>query len=283
MHKPAVSIGMPVYNGEAFLGQALQSILAQSFSDFELIVSDNASSDNTEKIVAAFAEGDERVRYIRQPTNIGPIANFNYVLHEAQGDYFMWAAADDVWDEAWINVLIHHMSASVAISFGHVDNIDENGKLLRQYKKFDFSDPKLLRMIKYYFAEDYNGKANIIYGMYHTRALQKHHMQASYKDCFFGVDMLFVFDWLQRGALISDASVLLHKRIVKDASVKRGLSEKVKNSLFMLDRVKYFLVYADVANGFWCRFLFLACFPVKYCKSLMFNSYRNFRKTWASN
>jgi len=271
MNKPIVSIGMPVYNGGAFIRHALESILSQSFSDFELIISDNASDDDTAVIVSECQQQDDRIRYVQQSTNIGPIGNFNYVLNEARADYFIWVAADDLWDEDWLKVLFNNMSESVAISFGHVCNIDAVGRVVRTYTPFDFNGPKFSRMIKYYFAEDYNGKANIIYGMYHTQKLQKNGMKEEYKGCYFGVDMLFIFDWLQRGFIITDTSVLLHKRIQDSALKKHDFLNKVKNSLFMLDRVKYFFLYAHVAKGRCYKLFFLMLFLVKYIKSLLFN------------
>jgi glycosyltransferase involved in cell wall biosynthesis len=93
---PTVSIGMPVYNGEEFLRNAIDALLSQYFTDFELIISDNASSDQTESICRAYAERDKRIRYFRQPVNLGAEANFSYVLDRAKGEYFMWAASDDV-------------------------------------------------------------------------------------------------------------------------------------------------------------------------------------------
>lgn len=93
--KPVVSIGLPVFNGEKFVHEALASILAQTFTDFELIISDNASNDSTEAICRSCASSDPRVRYIRQSTNLGAFGNFAAVLKEASGKYFMWASADD--------------------------------------------------------------------------------------------------------------------------------------------------------------------------------------------
>lgn len=93
---PLVSIGVPVYNGEASLRSALDSILQQSFTDFELIISDNASTDGTKAICQEYASKDQRIRYIRQSENIGAMLNFKFVLDQAQAPYFMWAACDDV-------------------------------------------------------------------------------------------------------------------------------------------------------------------------------------------
>jgi glycosyltransferase involved in cell wall biosynthesis len=93
---PQVSIGMPVYNGGATIREALDSLLAQTFSDFELIISDNASTDNTEAICREYSAKDVRIRYVRQPTNIGLAPNFKFVLDQARSDFFLWAAADDL-------------------------------------------------------------------------------------------------------------------------------------------------------------------------------------------
>lgn len=92
---PRVSIGMPVFNGADTIRPALDSLLGQTFQDFELVISDNASEDGTEDLCREYANHDDRIRYVRQPYNIGAAANFAFVLHKARGEYFMWAAADD--------------------------------------------------------------------------------------------------------------------------------------------------------------------------------------------
>ena len=93
--KPKVSIGLPVYNGEDFLEEAVDSILAQTYADLELVISDNASTDGTERICQDFAARDSRVRYYRSDENLGASWNFNRVFELANGDYFKWAAHDD--------------------------------------------------------------------------------------------------------------------------------------------------------------------------------------------
>ncbi|CAI8407917.1 MAG: Putative glycosyltransferase EpsE [Gammaproteobacteria bacterium] len=96
MATPKVSIGLPVFNGESSLRIALDSLLAQTSDNFELIISDNASTDQTELICRAYAEKDPRIQYFRQDINLGAEANFMFVLERSVGNYFMWAAADDV-------------------------------------------------------------------------------------------------------------------------------------------------------------------------------------------
>ena len=87
---------MPVYNSSETVIPAIKSILTQSYSNFELIISDNASSDNTAEICRYFASIDKRVKFHQQPSNFGGIFNFNYVLNVSTGDFFMWAAGDDI-------------------------------------------------------------------------------------------------------------------------------------------------------------------------------------------
>ncbi len=93
---PKVSIGLPVYNGERFLVAAIESLLAQEFSDFELLISDNASSDSTWQICRHYAQLDRRIRLHRNDHNIGAIANFELVLRKSTGRYFTWTAHDDL-------------------------------------------------------------------------------------------------------------------------------------------------------------------------------------------
>src|SRR5574337_492447 len=93
---PKVALGMPVYNGEKFLRRRLDSLLTQTFTDFELIISDNASTDSTSHICEKYAKKDGRIRYIRQKKNMGVTWNFNFVLREAKSKYFAWVASDDI-------------------------------------------------------------------------------------------------------------------------------------------------------------------------------------------
>ncbi|MBD2327264.1 glycosyltransferase [Alkalinema sp. FACHB-956] len=132
---PRVSIGVPVYNGEAFLRDCLDSLLGQTFSDFEIIISDNASTDSTEAICREYAARDARIYYYRNDYNIGPVANFDRVLRLARGEYFKWAAHDDVSAPEWlarcVEVLEHH--PEVALCYTRMGVIDSQGQLLKEY------------------------------------------------------------------------------------------------------------------------------------------------------
>ena len=93
---PTVGIGLPVRDGAKYLAEAIDSILAQTFPDFELVISDNASGDRTPQICREYAASDRRIRFYRQERNIGAAGNFNLVFHRSSGKYFKWAAHDDV-------------------------------------------------------------------------------------------------------------------------------------------------------------------------------------------
>ena len=108
---PKVSIGMPIFNGASTLKAAIDALLAQSFRDFELIISDNASTDATEALCRRYAAGDARIRYVRQSDNIGAANNFAFVLEQARGAWFMWAACDDVRSPDFIEVNLAFLEA----------------------------------------------------------------------------------------------------------------------------------------------------------------------------
>jgi glycosyltransferase involved in cell wall biosynthesis len=102
-HQPRVSIGMAIYNEEKFMRPALDSLLAQDYSDFELIISDNASTDATQAISREYAARDTRVRYHRNETNVGATENFNIAFRLSSGEYFMWAGGHDVWAPTYLS------------------------------------------------------------------------------------------------------------------------------------------------------------------------------------
>ena len=93
---PHVSIGLPVYNGERYLSETIESILKQSYRNFELIISDNGSTDQTQRICKTYAAKDRRIRCVRHEINRGANWNFRYVFGLARGIYFRWSSADDL-------------------------------------------------------------------------------------------------------------------------------------------------------------------------------------------
>ena len=130
---PVVSIGLPVFNGENYLACAIESILAQSFTDFELIISDNASTDDgTSDICRTYAARDARVRHVRNPRNIGAAANFNSALAQAAGRYCKWMAHDDVLAPDFLATSLTTLQAQpdAVLCYSAADIIDRHGGLM---------------------------------------------------------------------------------------------------------------------------------------------------------
>lgn len=133
--QPLVSIGMPVYNGARYIERAIESLRAQTFGDFELIISDNASTDDTRLLCERYAQLDPRIRYVHQPENIGAPRNYNVVVHEARGTYFKWSSASDEVSPDCLAKCVAALEADsgAVLAFGHTRFVEEDGTLLDVY------------------------------------------------------------------------------------------------------------------------------------------------------
>lgn len=145
-YAPRLSIGLPVYNGENFLRCALDSILGQTFSDFELIIADNASTDATPEICCEYAARDRRIRYSRNPENLGATRNYNLVFELASAPYFKWAAHDDVLAPTFLEECVAVLDADPTVILCHskAARIDEQGEYIGAYgskMNFDQATP----------------------------------------------------------------------------------------------------------------------------------------------
>ena len=132
MSQPTLSIGLPVYNGENFIAEAIESLLAQTYTDFELIISDNCSTDGTQQICEKYAALDDRVRYHRAEENQGAKWNFPHVFSLATGKYFKWAAHDDVCHPEMIQRCIDVLDAEpdVVLVMPETALIDADSRLI---------------------------------------------------------------------------------------------------------------------------------------------------------
>lgn len=117
--RPRVSVGLLVFNGENYLAQAVDSLLAQTYVDFELILSDNASTDATEKICRDFAARDDRVRYVRQPRNIGVAKNFNQTFATSRGELFKCSAHDDLYAPTFLHRCVEVLDSDPGAVLAH--------------------------------------------------------------------------------------------------------------------------------------------------------------------
>jgi len=175
-NKPLVSIGMPAYNGEQYIRKALDSLLAQDYENFELIISDNASTDSTLQICRAYAARDNRISIHVHTHNVGGLANFKTVLEQASGKYFMWAAVDDCWLPDFIEVLVKELEAhpEAGVAMCAVDRVWENGDLfdtIRFINKDNSNHRSYYQMLKSLTS---GKKYNLyIYGLFRTQLLKE--------------------------------------------------------------------------------------------------------------
>src|SRR4029078_13195153 len=132
---PNVSIGLPVHNGERYLSETIECILKQSYRDFELIISDNGSTDQTHAICRAYEASDRRVRCVRHEVNRGANWNFRHVVGLARGRYFRWSSADDLFATdslmGCVEILDDH--SDVVLCYPKTVLIDFSGKVIRSY------------------------------------------------------------------------------------------------------------------------------------------------------
>jgi glycosyltransferase involved in cell wall biosynthesis len=173
-NKPRVSIGLPVRDGENYLAETLDSILAQTYSDFELTISDNASTDGTEEIGRAYAARDERIRYFRNEKNLGAAENFNRVLELSAGEYFKWAAHDDLCAPEYLALCVEILDREpeVVLCYPRTRIIDGQGEFVEDYfDGFHLDSPKPNVRFRDVFRAP--GLCNPVFGLMRARVLER--------------------------------------------------------------------------------------------------------------
>ncbi len=253
-----VSIGMPVYNGEAFIHQAIASLLAQDEKCFELIISDNASTDKTSIICSDYANKDNRIRYIQNKVNIGAEKNFYKVLTEARGEFFMWAAHDDIWEPSFISstLQLFKKNPDAAIAFSLFNNVDIYDNEIKKYQIGELTSKDLFeRLLCFMSMAENKGKANIIYGLLKRKNVLAISGFHTGKKPLWGADMLTVFKLLIPGYLVLDDRLLFHKRIPAEDETSRikyrNIADKLQHKInehiaYLKDNHNYFWEYFKI-------------------------------------
>ena len=210
LHRPLVSLGLPVYNGENFIEAAIDSILKQTFADFELIISDNASTDRTAAICRGYAERDCRVRFYRNERNLGSAPNFNRTFELASGKYFKWMAYDDVLAPDFLAMSVAALEADpeAILCYSAVDIIDSRGDVL-------YTDGNHLPALEGAQASKRFGSMILphqpcwaIFGLIRTEALRGSSLMQSYT----GADRALLVELALRGRFVHVAKPLFGNR-----------------------------------------------------------------------
>jgi glycosyltransferase involved in cell wall biosynthesis len=179
---PKVSIGLPVFNGEKYLAKLLNTMVAQDYEDFELIISDNASTDSTPQICREFGGRDRRIRYLRNEVNIGLAPNHNRVFKECRGEFFKWVAYDDEYSKDMIRRCVEVLQdapPTVSVVYPACELIDESGKPLGVFSdRVALPDPRPHRRLRCLLSN--LDIYNCTYGMMRSSILAKTRLYGSF-------------------------------------------------------------------------------------------------------
>ncbi len=212
---PRLCIGLPVYNGERFIRFTLDSIRNQTFSDFELIISDNASTDSTMRICQDYAAQDNRIRYCRNLENIGSAANFNRVFDLARGYYFKWAAADDIISPTFLEqcISVLDQDPSIVLCYSRSDRIDSSGQVDGSYDyPMRITDPNA--SVRFSDLILVNHFCIAVFGVMRRDVLARTPLIAKYV----GSDRVLLAEMGLRGRLFELPEYLFHRRDHPQAS-----------------------------------------------------------------
>ena len=220
---PLVIVGMPIYNGASTLPFALDSLLAQTYKNFQIFISDNASTDETREICERYQKGDKRIRYHRQEQNMGMLHNFNYVLQIAESPLFMWAAHDDQWEPDFIKDLVNLLKSNPAavLSFCAFDNNEPflgskttGGNLsIISNRRSPFSRSAVLIIVSHG-----RQRTNMMYGIMPTALVKSiggfssiFNTEKGIKEYLWYGDNHFLFSLGLRGGFVTSDRILFHK------------------------------------------------------------------------
>ena len=256
---PKISIGMPVYNGEKFIGKRLDSILSQSYQNFELIISDNGSKDSTSSICKDYEKKDQRIRYIQHKKNKGVYLNFKFVLEEAKCKYFVWASVDDIWDSCFleknIQILTSNKNCVCSISktkfYGLLSNGESNAidSMFRNFLnklKHSLRQVGIIPLIGSYEQKISlclkKSKMHPIYGVYRTDKLRR----SIVNEQFVGIDLAIILNVLKFGDFHVIDEVLMS---VHDAGLsKKGIFSMSKE----LNSGSFGIIFPMAPLTSWC-------------------------------
>jgi glycosyltransferase involved in cell wall biosynthesis len=212
MKNDLISIGIPVFNGEKYLEEALRSNLNQTYDNLELIISDNASTDRTESICRDYQALDRRIQYVKNEANIGAAQNYNQLFALSTGSFFRWSNADDVVHPMLVEKLSAALSErdDVAIAFGRTQLIDADGNAIEEYEGDEeiADDRPSSRYQRFYFQ---NGLTNIIYGLMRSAAMKNTELMGSGK--LPAGDINFLAAMSLEGKFVGVPEVLFYRRI----------------------------------------------------------------------
>lgn len=213
--EPLVSVGIPVWNGMPYVEKAVESVRAQTFGDFEIVVCDNASTDGTSDYLAGVAREDPRVRHVRNEENIGGTSNFNRAFRLARGRYFRWAGADDFVSPGVLSRCVEVLESDPSVVLAHPETVyvDEGGEVTEPAEKgtgWDRGRP----WKRFVHSLTRWGRCNVLYGVVRSDVLRRTILLEDYP----GSDLVLQADLAIRGRIRRVEGERLYRRIHAEAT-----------------------------------------------------------------
>jgi glycosyltransferase involved in cell wall biosynthesis len=249
MNNSKVSIGLPVYNGENYLANALDSLLCQDYQDFELVISDNGSNDGTEEICQKYARFDKRIRYYRWKQNNGAAWNYNQVFKLSKGEYFKWAAHDDECHRAFLGRCVEVLRSapdSVVMVYPQAEMIDEEGKTLAtgsdRIGSRDIRPHRRLARILLAM-----NLCDPVFGLYKTKYLRKTKLIGP----FFGADNVLLGELAILGEIWEIDDILFRLRMHSQRSMKANPGARARAAWYDPSAARKLFLLPDWERMVW--------------------------------
>jgi glycosyltransferase involved in cell wall biosynthesis len=258
-NNPLVTVGIPVFNGEKFIKRRLNSIQNQTYQNFQILISDNGSTDLTPKICEEYQKKYNKIKYYRQQKNLGYVKNFNYLIKNAQSKYFVIAAIDDLWEPTFLeeNIKILESNKKIIGSIGEVKYFGYSGNPPKT-SKLNLKLKKIIRKQSANVLEkhvinskgDYNKKINeylrfnqgsFVHGVFHTNVIQRNII-----DKLPAWDLVFILNILKFGDLHVIDKILLHK-------FAGGLSSQGIIRSYKRGEINFFDMFFPITFCNWCK------------------------------
>ena len=214
-----VTVGLPVYNSVATIGQALEGLMGQTYPHFRLVISDNASTDGTSDVLKAWAARDRRIILHRQATNIGHTQNFRFVLDQADTEYFTWHASDDWVSPNYLEALVGVMTAQPRCAFvaPRIVHVTTDGSPVGE-----IAVPKVAAQSRSARTRDLlrQSRGHRIYGLFRTDELRPAKKLAEEFGYVFGWDEVAQLPFVLRDRMCGTDEAILYYRLNEGFSLK---------------------------------------------------------------
>lgn len=249
-----VSIGIPVYNAAGTIDRTLDSLKAQTFSDYEVIISDNASNDTTPVICREYLKKDKRIKYFRQEQNIGMIENFKFVIQHARSEYFVWLAGDDHWHPHFLetNIEILEQKKNIVASTGNIEYPDSNtqnntSSFKNYFRQLSYSLRTPVNQISGTYQKKIriylkSHQCELFYSVYRTQILQRSIDDINFPD----------FDWSIVLNALKFGDFYIHDKILRYGSYGSSFSKNLIDVLKQFNPGIIGMIFPHYHFTYWC-------------------------------